>query len=366
MQWKSIHCDSRLINYDVENIIDTNKKVKSGKFDISCLYILFGDYYINRFFVLIIVKNGEFMKFDEAVFRLDGVEEVITVEEIPRRSNFLEIIQNIYCPDSNCEAKLVFNRRSTGVNYLSKHKAYEHHEDCILYDDEVKPVKTITEYTDMNGGLTDDGKKRRKKDSMKAFRDYRNPPEPKPKDPNKKTTPRKKTTEETGTQRGINVTYDPNAEVIKVEGDEGEIKVREPRFHWRLPHQLSVKDSGENLRTVGMIQEVLIFDSDNPQAEIITSFDDIKITFVMPEPFFVGNERGIQKDQLIEYISILKDYIEAHPNSLYLNTMCQSQRLNMDDIVLDVLEPDFMAFQTESRDFDTLTAVIAAISTGVI
>ena len=39
----------------------------------------------------------------------------------------------------------------------------------------------------------------------------------------------------------------------------------------------------------------------------------------------------------------------------------------MEDIILYVLEPDFMSFQTkDGRDFDNLTSVIAAISTGVI
>ncbi|MBO0445567.1 hypothetical protein JZO78_04355 [Enterococcus ureilyticus] len=309
------------------------------------------------------------MKFDEAVFRLDGVEEVILLDEIPRRDNFLEIIQNIYCPDPHCDARLVFNRRSTGKNYLSKHKSSDndHDIDCDWYNDDVKTVKSITEYTTVNGGLTEEGKKRRKKEAMKALRDYLDPPEPKPKNPNKKPTPKKKTTESTETKRGIKVNYDPNGEVVQENTENGDFKVKEPSFYERLPHQLSVKDSGENLRTSAIIKEVKIFKSDNPQAEIKTVFGDIQITFVMPEPFFLGNERRLSVDQLIEYLEIIKKYVEAHPNEIYLTTMCQSRELDMEDIILYVLEPDFMSFQTkDGRDFETLTAVIAAISTGAI
>ena len=75
----------------------------------------------------------------------------------------MEIVQHIYCPDPSCEARLVFNRRSTGVNYLSKHRSDEHNIDCAYFEDEIKPVKSITEYSEINGGLTDGGKLRRKK-----------------------------------------------------------------------------------------------------------------------------------------------------------------------------------------------------------
>ncbi|MFK4757273.1 hypothetical protein WKI11_12195 [Enterococcus avium] len=307
------------------------------------------------------------MKFDEAVFMLNGSKEMINLEDIPRRKNFLEIIQNIHCPDPNCEARLVFNRKSTGKNYLSKHRADEHDIDCVFYEDKIKPVKSITEYTEVNGGLTDEGKKRRKKEAMKALRDYLNPPEPKPKDPNRKPTPRRKTTEATGTQQGIKVNYDPNGEVIQQNSDNGDIKVKEPPFYERLPHQLSVKDSGENLRTSAIIKEVSIFDTNGPRAEIKTNFEDIKITFAMPEAFFVANERRLQTDQLIDYLSIIKKYVEKHSDYLFLTTMCQSRELDMEDIILYVLEPDFMSFQTkDGRDFDSLTSVIAAISTSVI
>ena len=309
------------------------------------------------------------MKFDEAAFVLNGKKEIISLEEIPRRKDFLEIVQHIYCPDPNCEARLVFNRRSTGVNYLSKHKGDEHNTDCMYFEDEIKSIKSITEYTEVNGGLTDEGKNRRKREAMKALRDYLNPPKQKPKEkrPNKKTTTKKETTEETETHQGIKVKYDPDGEVVKKDTGNGDIKIKEPPFYERLPHQLSEKDSGQNLRTSAIIKEVIIFENNVPRAEIKAEFVDINITFVMPEAFFVSNERRLQSEQIIEYLSIIKNYVKKHSNYLFLTTMCQSQKLDMEDIVLYILEPDFMAFQTlDGKEFSTLTAVVAAISTKVI
>lgn len=234
------------------------------------------------------------MKFDEAAFVLNGKKEIISLEEIPRRKDFLEIVQHIYCPDPNCEARLIFNRRSTGVNYLSKHKGDEHNTDCMYFEDEIKSIKSITEYTEVNGGLTDEGKNRRKREAMKALRAYLNPPKQKPKEkrPNKKTTTKKETTEETETHQGIKVKYDPDGEVVKKDTGNGDIKIKEPPFYERLPHQLSEKDSGQNLRTSAIIKEVIIFENNVPRAEIKAEFVDINITFVMPEAFFVSNERN--------------------------------------------------------------------------
>ncbi|WP_205630758.1 hypothetical protein, partial [Enterococcus pernyi] len=87
----------------------------------------------------------------------------------------------------------------------------------------------------------------------------------------------------------------------------------------------------------------------------------------LPEAFFVSNERRLQVDDLIEYLSIIKKYVKAHSNYLFLTTMCQSRELDMEDITLYILEPDFMSFQTlDGKDFSTLTSVIAAISTKAI
>lgn len=117
------------------------------------------------------------LKFDVALLRINGEEEYIDREDILRRSDFLEVIENLYCPEKGCNAKLVYNRRSTGVVYLSKHKSYEHSTECPRFEDSVSSVKSITDYVEINGGLTSKGIKRRKKEASQELLEYFNPSE---------------------------------------------------------------------------------------------------------------------------------------------------------------------------------------------
>ncbi|MFC7054408.1 hypothetical protein ACFQOY_13735 [Enterococcus alcedinis] len=117
-----------------------------------------------------------------------------------------------------------------------------------------------------------------------------------------------------------------------------------------------------------MIEEIKIStNSSNPNAEISASFGEIKLTFVMPEVFFQGNERRLDTNQLISFLEILKNYIQQKPGNFYLTTLCQSRKIDLEDLVLYVLEPDFMSFQTKSGiKYSSLTDMVIAISTGVI
>ncbi|MFC7054409.1 hypothetical protein ACFQOY_13740 [Enterococcus alcedinis] len=119
------------------------------------------------------------MKFDEALVVIDGVEESIKREDILRREDFLIVIDNLFCPEQGCGAKLVYNRRSTGLVYLSKHRSYEHDANCPRLEDEETGVRSITEYVEVNGGLSSKGIDRRKNDSIQVLFDYFNPPEKK-------------------------------------------------------------------------------------------------------------------------------------------------------------------------------------------
>lgn len=309
------------------------------------------------------------MKFDEALVVIDGVEELINREDISRREDFSVVIDNIFCPEEGCGARLVYNRRSTGLVYLSKHRAYEHDDNCPRLEDGEARVKSITEYVEVNGGLTSKGIQRRIKDSVQALFDHFNPPvkeESKPQ--KKKNNTKKKTDDETSTKTGIKVNYDPNSEVVTTTEGDSEASVKEPPFYQRLPHEISVKDNGKNLRTSALIENIKIgTNSSNPNAEIVTSFGEISLTFVMPPVFFQGNQRRQNADQLKSFLETIRDYIEKKPGQFYLTSLCQSQDIDLDDIVLYVLEPDFMSFQTRSGIvYSSLAKMVAAISTGAI
>lgn len=336
----------------------------------SSVIILFSHYNINRFFVLIIdKKGGYFMKFEEASVRINGNEEIIGREDISKKQNFLEVIDNLYCPEPGCEAKLVYNRRSTGLVYLSKHKSYEHDENCPRFGEEEKTIKSTTDFIEMNGGLTEDGIQRRKKSSIQSLFDYLNPPEKEQKkSTDKKKTTKNKSDDQTSTKTIIKVAYDPNSPVVTLDDENDKISVKEPPFYQRFPHELSEKDNGKNLRTSALIKTIKLNDNiDNPSAEISASFEKVQLIFSMPEAFFKDNKRNLNSDQLISYLKTIKKYVEENPETLYLTTMCQSSDINLDNIVLSILEPDFMSFQTKNfKSYDSLFTVVSAISTKAI
>lgn len=105
-------------------------------------------------------------------------------------------------------------------------------------------------------------------------------------------------------------------------------------------------------------------DADNPYAEIEGSFEGQNVLFVLPEAFFRNNLRGLNVEQLIGYLKDIKGYIEDNPESLYIDTLCQSKEIDKNKLILYIPEPDFIGFLTSSNiKFSTLTDVAIAIST---
>lgn len=310
------------------------------------------------------------MKFEEALVDFDGKKEILSIEDIYRHKYFVDVIENIYCPDQNCKARLVFNKRSTGLYYLSKHKSFEHDANCEFFSDELKPVKTLTDYEEVNSDLTLDGIKRRKSEAKKTLMEFFNPPEKNKSNNKKKKDPVRKKDDsgETSVKKVIKVNYDPSGEIVTVSDKDGEISIKEPPFYSRLPHEISPKDRGKNLRTSGLIEEILITENlTEPRAEVRASFDSIKLTFVMPPSFFFGNERRVAPDIILGYLKTVKEYVEKKPKKFYLTTLCQSQELDIENILLYILDPDFMMFQTkEGLAFDSLRSMVIAISTKAI
>lgn len=117
-----------------------------------------------------------------------------------------------------------------------------------------------------------------------------------------------------------------------------------------------------------MIENITIYkDFSNPSAKIEASFENKSITFILPPVFFQGNQRGLSTDQLFSFLETIRDYFKDNPNQYYLTTLCQSQEIDLSNIVLYVLEPDFMSFQTlKGKTFESLTAIVAAITTKAI
>lgn len=309
------------------------------------------------------------MKFDEAVYRKDGIEKIIPLEEIIRQKDYEDTINNLFCPHAGCFAKLQYNKKSNGNDYLSKKIGYSHGEDCPVDDANIL-VRTISFIQEENGRLSNEGIDRRKDDAMNVLENFFSPPEPKEKKPykprqNKKEADESEQDATIEVKQGRRIKYDPTADIVKNDSD-ADVKTYEPPFYQRLLHQITNKDQGKDLKTSAKIERMVIHE-EQQRAQIYGSFEKVDVVFEITPTFFVNSRRSLVASELIGYLKGLKRYIESTDKDLYITTLCQSHKFDPSELVLFIYEPDFMGFQfIKGRRFKSLTDVFIAIETGII
>lgn len=308
-------------------------------------------------------------KFEEAVYRKNGIEKVIPFEEIIKQKDYEDTINNLFCPHPGCFAKLQYNQKSNDGDYLSKKIGYSHNEKCPLNEENIL-VKTISFIQEENGRLSNEGIDRRKDEAMDTLDDFFSPPEPKEKKTYKPRKNKKEADdgEEDATieiKRGRKIKYDPEADIVSVD-PESEVKTYEPPFYKRYLHQITVKDKGKNLKTSAKIERIVV-NEQRERAQIYGVFENVKVIFEITPTFFTNSRRGLVASELAGYLRILKNYIESSKKELYLTTLCQSHDINPSNLILFIYEPDFMGFQfIKGRRFKNLTDVVIAIQTKII
>lgn len=307
------------------------------------------------------------MKFEQALYMKGKESRIIQLRSIILEKNFEEVIENLYCPYEGCNARLVYNRRGNGNNYLSKHIGDLHVEGCE-YDSEMIPVKSTKVFLDENGRLSDKGISRRKLEAMNAFDDFIDPPKEKTRKPTK-PSPRKKKQRENKLrdefieERAVKrIKYDPDAPAIDVNRQDNS-NIREPAFLQRNLNQISIKDVGKNLRTSAKLEKIVINESEN-RAQIYGSLREQRVIFELPPSFFTSEERRTSSVQLVEFLKILNGYITSKNVDLFITTLCQSHDINVEKLALFIYEPEFMSFQfIRGKRFKTLSEVVIAITT---
>ncbi|MGM0175431.1 hypothetical protein [Enterococcus sp. DIV0800] len=306
------------------------------------------------------------MKFDGAIYKKNGEEEFVSLNNIDSRVDYLDVVDNLFCTGGGCEAKMTYNKRTTGP-YLSKHKAYEHTESCPYHENETVTAKSVTEYMKELGRTSNKGIKKRKKELMSDMDAYfsskESGEEPKT---DKRPTPKKKKAKDGSTTANIvtKVEYDVEGEIIDTSNPEK--KVREPTYYKFLPHQISAKDVNKNLRTSAFIQSVMVKEN-GKYAEILGEFENKKIRFVIPETFFQDSRRNIAPDILESYLFDLKKFVDENDVKLLITTLCHSTTIDLEDLTVYIYEPDEMGFQfVNGRKFERLTDIVIAINTKAI
>ncbi|MBC1935329.1 hypothetical protein HCA69_03060 [Listeria grandensis] len=311
------------------------------------------------------------VKFSRALYSKNDDNRFVDVESIPHQANYNDFVNYLFCPDENCNTRLSYVRTREG-GHLRKPRGFEHEEKCSYAEEFIKAVSS-TIFIEQNGNLSNEGITRRKKDMIDKLMDFLEPQKKVASSDNKNKSTRKVQKIEDGSETGtkkttISIKYDPESKVDKESLNEEGVTVREPPFSRVLLHQISEKDSYKNLSTIGVIERVEV-DEIKELAKIFVSFSDINAVFELPPPFFNNSVRGISKLQLFEYVKILATYTNINKQSLYMNSMCQTNQIKNDNLILYVYDPDFPSFLLRSnveRVFRDFGALVAAITTKAI
>mgnify|MGYP004701528425 CR=1 FL=1 len=302
-------------------------------------------------------------KYFNAFYRHNGTSEILSLDEIAHHDNYDKLRKSLYCTGTGCHAQLRFYQQSNGHVYLSKYPSSEHANTCEFFTDSELYSRPQAEYIEQNGGLATSGIERRKREAQNALENYLSPQKKLAVGKHVAVTPKVKKDPKAPKQTIVKVQYDPNAPIINSEN----IRVEEPSFFQRFPKQLTTSDSNKNLRVSSRILAINL-DDENKNCIIQTELDHVKVQFTLPESFFNSSTHKIIPEQLIEFLKILKKFIDASDTDIYLTTMCQSQHLNLNQLELFVLDYDFLSFQTNNGKnvYNDLARIAAAISTGAL
>lgn len=312
--------------------------------------------------------EGHSMKFNKAIYIYNGKKELLNVNEIEKRADFKRVTNNIFCPGKKCGAKLIFKKLRTGKYYLSKHPAYQHGEYCEFSGKTRLKRRNLKNYIEMNGNISSRGINRRKNEGLAVLDDFLHPEVKRnvKQAKIKTTTVLAKPDNSISEKPIIKVNYDPNAGLIKEQITNKNSKVKEPPFFWRLPAQITNKDSNKNLKTGVKIKRIIVNSTGNG-CEIFGELQGVDILFKLPEAFFYGSSRQTSTDQLVKFLKILAVFVESTPTEIYLVTMCQAQVIDEKNIVLYILDPEFLAFLTkDEKKYSSLTKIAVAISSRML
>lgn len=73
------------------------------------------------------------MIIERAVFRLDGQEEIVTLEDITLREDYQSVRENLYCPTEGCNCRLIYIPQGKKIAYFKKWNGDNHNENCPHY-----------------------------------------------------------------------------------------------------------------------------------------------------------------------------------------------------------------------------------------
>lgn len=92
--------------------------------------------------------GGVVLLIEQVIYRNEQeVEEFVTLQEIFRRTDYLEVKENLYCAENGCECKMIYVPQGVNSAYFRKaSKSHNHSPDCDFYrptDDNGRPRRIV-------------------------------------------------------------------------------------------------------------------------------------------------------------------------------------------------------------------------------
>lgn len=217
----------------------------------------------------------------EAIYRINDIEEPVTINSIEQYHNFSEVRNNIFCTYENCEAKLEYVPKGKNKAHFKTWPKQNHTIDCIDYFEREKKGRATKNSATATMALSDQHiknilneiKRRRKNEKLNISGT------PKPKKPRK----RPKTDPSLPASTGINVNPTTSQDANMKEGEE---KVKAPSVRRRNLVLLNDDDVGftRSLSDV-TIENVEI----SEERVILTVMQDAKTCNIYFEQFFFSS-----------------------------------------------------------------------------
>lgn len=299
-------------------------------------------------------------KYIYAIHKGEGIQSQLTVEDLKRHKDFINIKEHLYCPGEGCNARIDY--RESGKGFYAKRRNDDHSLTCEYLEDGVVGARKIDVVARISGELSSKGIEQKHKYGLEGLKEYLNPQPQNDSgitDGSKKKGKKKTTSTEKPQKVAI---IDPKAE--QSEGDldvlDDSIKTKEIPHVRRLLHRVSEKDITANINLIGEVDSINL--SDQTHGVITGSLGGVKGKIDLPEVFFVGHQ-SYNSTQLYNFLNIINDYIQRTEEIIHFIILCYPYELDKQPLEFSCFDPEAVNFIIKGTRRASIQILAAFIQT---
>lgn len=280
----------------------------------------------------------------------------LTIQQLReyKGEEFAEEKEKLFCPHEGCSARLIFREGAGG--YYAKSRESTHDEQCVYKEDGETRAQRYEVIGTIYGTMSDDDIKSKHKYAWKRVAEFRsggandqtaNPP--------RKKAKKKVVSESEEKTLIVQISNNPNRMLSAKEAISEGVKQRSEKFYFRFLHNVTRKDYPKNLNVVANLTAVE--QEDTLQGKFSIEYQGIKGELLFPEAFYSVN-KNYRAEQLINFLKIIKNYINETPIEIMVAGLCHAT-----DGGLDRQPYKFAVYNPDSIEFMLLNGRTASIVT---